>query len=462
MPVLSTTAGEVAELFDASPAPVYLVDDRRRIVYVNSACCKWLGLKAADLLKQRCAFHAPAEAQGPAAAANALCPPPSCFRGQHCEAVVAWRSADGAARYRRARFLALDDGSDESSPVLAILDRADCAPPPLCDVADVASSDAQLHERLVQFRVQMAGRYRVDSLIGISPQIMKARAQVELATRVRSHVLLTGPAGVGKDHAAKAMHYGQPRAGTLVPLSCSVLESNLLRSTLRAAWTRTSAGETSTTLLLEDIDAMPADAQVDLLEMLRAEQPRLRVLATSTRSISQLAAVEGLSAELMSRISTITLELPPLVERLADLPLLAQAFLEESNLLSERQIGGFSSAALDALADYHWPQNVDELAEVVRQSHARSTGGEITPSDLPGRLHHAAGTAASRPKGPETIVLEDFLAQVERELIERALQRAKGNKSKAARLLGMTRPRLYRRLVQLGLAPADEAETADE
>lgn len=462
MSVLPTTASDLVELFDASPAPVYLVDDRRRIVYVNSACCKWLGLKAADLLKQRCVYRTPAEAEGPSAAAEALCPPPPSFRGQHRDAVVVWRGAGGVAKYRQARFLALDDGEDESSSVLAILERDDCGAPTLADAADATRHDAQLHERLQQFRVQMVGRYRVDSLIGVSPQIVKARVQIELAMRVRSHVLIVGPSGVGKDHAAKAIHYGQPRAGTLVPLSCSVLETNLLRSTLRAAWMRITAGESSTTLLLEDIDAMASDAQADLLEMLRADLPRLRVVATSTRSLGELAAVEGLSPQLACAISTLTIELPPLAERLEDLPLLAQAFLEEANAGSARQLAGFSSAALDALAAYHWPLNVDELGELVRESHERATGGEITPQDLPSRLQYAAGAAAHPSKASEAIVLEDFLAQVERELVERALQRAKGNKSKAARLLGMTRPRLYRRLVQLGLEQADEGEIGDE
>lgn len=462
MSVLPTTASDLVELFDGSPAPVYLVDDRRRIVYVNSACCKWLGLKAADLLKQRCSYRTPVEAQGPADAAEALCPPPTSFRGRHGDAVVVWQGADGTAKYRRTRFLALDDGDDESSPVLAIMERDDCCSPSLADPADLPRHDAQLHELLQQFRVQMAGRYRVDSLIGVSPQIVKARVQVELAARVRSHVLIVGPSGVGKEHAAKAIHYGQPRAGTLVPLSCAVLESNLLRSTLRAAWSRLTAGESPTTLLLENFDALGSDIQADLLEMLRADQPRLRVVATSARSLDELAAVEGLSPQLVCAVSTITIELPPLVERLEDVPLLAQAFLEEANVGADRQITGFTSAALDALAAYHWPLGVDELAETIREAHERATGGEITPQDLPSRLQYAAGAAAHPAKASDAIVLEEFLAQVERELIERALLRAKGNKSKAARLLGMTRPRLYRRLVQLGLEQADEGEVGDE
>lgn len=117
---------------------------------------------------------------------------------------------------------------------------------------------------------------------------------------------------------------------------------------------------------------------------------------------------------------------------------------------------------LDALAAYAWPLNVDELAELVRQSHERASGAKLLRRIYPAGCSMPAGAATHPPKASEAIVLEDFLAHVERELIERALLRAKGNKSKAARLLGMTRPRLYRRLVQLGLEQADEGEVGLE
>jgi DNA-binding NtrC family response regulator len=100
---------------------------------------------------------------------------------------------------------------------------------------------------------------------------------------------------------------------------------------------------------------------------------------------------------------------------------------------------------------YAWPGNLDELARVVAEAHRRVEGPQVGAGDLPDRIRLAAEAAAYPPRPEETIVLDEFLAGVERELIRRALAQAKGNKAKAARLLGMTRPRLYRRLVQLGL-----------
>jgi DNA-binding NtrC family response regulator len=140
---------------------------------------------------------------------------------------------------------------------------------------------------------------------------------------------------------------------------------------------------------------------------------------------------------------------------------LAQLSLEQANARGSKQVGRFAEEALDALAAYPWRRNLDELDEIVRQAHANAQGPQVTLDDLPPRIRLAAD-AAAHPRPPvETIVLEEFLADIERELIERALAQAKGNKTQAAQLLGLTRPRLYRRLVQLGLA-GDEADPVPE
>jgi DNA-binding NtrC family response regulator len=109
------------------------------------------------------------------------------------------------------------------------------------------------------------------------------------------------------------------------------------------------------------------------------------------------------------------------------------------------------------LLAHPWTGNLRELEEVVRQAHAQSAGPRIQLSDLPPRLELAAKAALQPRRAEEKIVLEQYLAGIELELIQRALSRSKGNKAKAARLLGMTRPRLYRRLVQLGLEPPEAA-----
>ena len=455
MAQVRSAAVELAGLLNDSQAPVYLVDDDRRIVFYNRACATWLGIDGAVLVGERCEYQSVANDQSPASIAAQLCPPPQVFAGKPSSARIGIAPADGRTIYRRGRFLPLSDGADESAGVVAVLETSDCASNAPLDDSPTAAANTELHDQLQALRRKLASRFTVDSLLGTSPAIERARVQVKLAATSDAQVLVIGPRGSGKDHVAKAIHFAQGRPGALVPLACDVLEVNLLRSAIRAAWSPAAQGkDASRTLLLNEVDAMPPEAQADLSELVDGPSRRVRVIATSTAALSELVARGAFDAKLACRLTTLTIELPPLAERMQDLPLLAQAFLEEANQGSRKQLAGFTRGALDALAAYRWPGNVDELATAVRAAHETATGGEVTARDLPREVQWAGDAGAHAPRRDESIVLEEFLAKVERELIERAMRRAKNNKSKAAKLLGLTRPRLYRRRVQLGLEAA--------
>jgi DNA-binding NtrC family response regulator len=225
---------------------------------------------------------------------------------------------------------------------------------------------------------------------------------------------------------------------------------------------RAKGKETSTILLLE-VDRLSTTLQSWLLSELIQPQAGVRIVATMatdaerSQSGDELAQAATIDSALLAELSTITIDLPPLAERLEDLPLLAQFFLEAANRDAAKQVGSLRPETLDLLALYSWPRELDELRSVVAQAHAACTTHEIIPTDLPAVIHHAAKAAALPRRFVEKIVLEDLLADIEREIIHRAMTQAGGNKSAAADLLGMTRPRLYRRLVQLGLA-AENAE----
>jgi DNA-binding NtrC family response regulator len=205
------------------------------------------------------------------------------------------------------------------------------------------------------------------------------------------------------------------------------------------------------TLLLHRVDEIAAEVQVQLFELLARRPNPWRLIATAAAPLLELARRGTFHAELAALLSTVVIELPPLAARREDLPLLAQLFLEDCNAAGSRQIGGFSQAALDRLDGYAWPGNLDELAQIVSEAHGHAAGREIGEDDLPERLRLSAQAAAHPRRIEETIVLDEYLRRVERELIRRALARSKGNKARAARLLGVTRPRLYRRMLQLGL-----------
>jgi DNA-binding NtrC family response regulator len=239
----------------------------------------------------------------------------------------------------------------------------------------------------------------------------------------------------------------------MIPLACSVLDAELIRSTVAALAAQKPAPDEirPSTLLLNEADQLPAEVQAEVAGVLGSKSFPLRLIATARQTLSELARRGQYREDLAAVLSTIVIELPPLAERRPDIPLLAQLFLEEANARGTKQVAGFSSEALDCLDSYPWPGNVDELARMVAHAHKRAEGVQIAVGDLPERIHLAAD-AASYPRRPEeTIVLDQFLGRIERELIRRALAQAKGNKTKAAKLLGMSRARLHRRLVQLGL-----------
>lgn len=150
-------------------------------------------------------------------------------------------------------------------------------------------------------------------------------------------------------------------------------------------------------------------------------------------------------------LSDLVIELPPLADRREDIPLLAQQLLEECNAAGDRQISGFTPQVLDKLGALPWDGNVTELREIVEAAFAATDGPMIDEADLPARVGLIESAALYPPPEEEAIDLDGFLEEVERELIERAMGRAGGNKSQAARLLGIQRARLLRRLAYLGI-----------
>ncbi len=452
-----SSAVELASLLNDSLAPIYVLDDGRRIVFCNQACARWIGLDAAELLNQQCNYCSESDDRSPASIAAGLCPPPKVFCGLPRAAIVSCPTGDGQSVHRRGHFFPLSDGADESAPVVAVLEMVDCsaaeADPNDPDAPDAA---ATLHEQLRAVRGRLAERFRVDRLLGESPSMRRARAQIELAADSRANVLIVGADGTGKDHVAKTIHYAQINPGDLLPVACNVLDENVLRTALRSIGSpAVGSQQRRATLLLNDVDQLPVAAQSDLATLL-GQAPTARILATASQPLKEVTGEAELSQEVACALSTITIELVPLCRRLDDLPILVQALLEDENRQSNKQVGGITSDALDRLAAYPWPGNLDELATVVRQAHQSATAGEVRAGDLPRQVQWAAQAGAHPPKKDEVIVLEDFLAGIEKELIGRALRRAKNNKSKAAKMLGLTRPRLYRRLVQLGLEQIEE------
>ncbi|MEX0937606.1 MAG: helix-turn-helix domain-containing protein [Pirellulales bacterium] len=446
-----STLPAVEQLLQQAPDPIYVLDDRRTIVHCNRALAEWTGLTAEELTGRRVDYHSHHEESTPPGLAAGLCPPPAAFAGSESQGHVSCMSRDGRLLQRRARFVPLGTGRGGTVGVVVFVAPVNVETAELVAQRTATSADL-LHAQVRIFRREQQQRYDLDRIAGTSPAANRARLQIAAAAASGANVQLVGPAGSGRAHIAKAIHYRAVggKSGQLIPLDGAVLTAERLRAAVETLGSDQPRAEPRT-LLLTNVDCLGDELQYYFLELLNKAPRSLRTLVTAERDLSELAREGRFRADLACALTTLSVQLPPLAERLEDLPLLAQLFLEECNRSGEKQVGGVSLQALDLLTAYHWPENIDELAAVMREAHAATEAHEIRPVDLPARFRHAAGAAARPRKQEEKIVLDEFLQRIETELISRALRRAKGNKTKAARLLGLTRPRLYRRLVQLGL-----------
>ena len=461
-----SSSQDLTRLFNSLGQPIALLDDERRIVFVNKSCSQWLGVPPADIIG-RVARYQSGGGDAAERAADALCPPPEVLHGRRVAASIAKPNEDSQSNARHAEFIPLY-GDDQTIGVLMLLDPSPLASDDKSVGAPMPTEDeaAQLHEVVRRFRQEMAQSHHLDRLVGSSPAMVRVRAQVKMAAAVSGTVLFVGPSGIGRQHVARTIHTAQANTGAFLIVSCSALPAEQLRTTLTSLINRHGQPDATsvTTILLADIDALSAEVQPELSRWLSAGPRSIRFMATSVESANELVAAKKLRPDVAHLLSTLMIELPPLSERREDIPLVAQLLLEDLNRRSEKQLRGFAPEAMDQLVQYDWPGQVDELATIIGEVFEQAEGFEIGPTDLPKRLRQAAEAARLARPSAAPIDLEKFLAGVETELIERAMRQAKGNKTKAARLLGLNRPRLYRRMVQLGLeqGAADESEVADE
>ena len=458
MPRQNSPRTALAKLLEAAPLPIYAIDGQRRIVFCNSAAASWIGVAVEGLVGRRVAYHSSDSLQSEGGIAAGLCPPPSVFAGQSVRGHVSSLTSEGILVYRTAEFvpLALEPGADElgldqsetSGGVVVFLGATDLQSSDL-----IASSEPHdLHRQIREARRQWADLYQIAALVGDSLPAQKFRRQANVAAKSGGSAILTGPSGSGKEYTAKAIYYarGDNASCRLATIDAEALDEELLEWTCKPLL---SESPQPLTIILEQLDQLDPAAQSKLVEMFEASRGPLQVLATTAFQLDSLREQQKLAPALDSFLTGLVLELPPLRNRLEDLPAIAQVMLEQVNAQAgERQVEGFREETLDQMRLYEWPRNLDELREVVAAAHRAARSPWLRPEDLPTLLHHAVTDAVLPSRQVEPINLDEHLAEIERELIEEALQRAKGNKAQAARLLGLTRPKLYRRLENLGMA----------
>jgi DNA-binding NtrC family response regulator len=370
--------------------------------------------------------------------------------------------------WRQAMLHPFVDADQNHVGGLVICDHQNSSHPPSSDPVACSVTPERLHQALAHIRTQTDRIYGLESLVGTSPFSNRLRRQVKTAIESAADLLIIGPGGSGKEHLARTIHaarHGKDGA-EMLPFHCSIADQQLIQHNIKdVVASRTQSGfrpnvNQQDWLLLLDVDLLGEAAQNEILGFFQLPNFPLRTIATASTSLIELANQGSYSLELAYHLSIMTIELAPLVERLLDVPFLAQALLERDNFRRDKQMSGFSKSAMQQLIEFHWPENIDQLNRTIQAASRHATSALVTEADLPDDFRHALNALRIGENRETEIQLDDYLGQIEKELISRAIRQAKNNKTKAAKLLGISRPKLLRRLQHFELDSPD-AESTD-
>jgi DNA-binding NtrC family response regulator len=304
-----------------------------------------------------------------------------------------------------------------------------------------------LPEKLIALRQRFTAWHGLDGLPTAVPAMRLALEQIRLAIQTGTAVLLVGEAGSGKEWLARTIHQESPdRENPFVALDCRHLPAKAL------AWALFgppgAARRKGATLYLKAPSLLPRELQARLCEVFAsaAENGQVpRLLAGSSADAAAEVQAGRMLEEFHCLLSPITIQVPALRDRLADLPFLVDRLLGRAAAGLDKPVTGLSDDAWELIRGYQWPGNLRELYAVLAGGCQRAKGDRIQADDLPWFLRSGV------PVAERTLPLDKILDQVERRLVQLAMVMAKGNKSRAAELLEILRPRLLRRLGALGL-----------
>ncbi len=341
------------------------------------------------------------------------------------------------------------------------------------DMLAIAVERAVNHRRLVRRVATLEEGASDDELLGSSSAFLHVVDLVGRVAETDTTLLVTGESGTGKELVARAVHKRSRRKdGPFVAINCAAVPESLLESELfghvRGAFTDARSAESGLfvtanggTIFLDEIGDMPLAIQPKLLRVLQERTVRpvgssterpldVRVIAATNRDLETAVEEGRFREDLYYRINVVHIALPPLRARAADILPLARRFVTDFARRQGREALGLSAGCARRLTAYTWPGNVRELQNCMERAVALTRSVEVEEEDLPDKVrHHRASKLVIEVDDPAAFVP---LEQIEREYIARALAAVRGNKSAAARLLGIDRKRLYRMMERLGVA----------
>jgi DNA-binding NtrC family response regulator len=329
----------------------------------------------------------------------------------------------------------------------------------------------QLEAQVDRLRAELQGKYSFENVIGRSAQMQTVLEKMAAACGNRATVLITGESGTGKELVARGIHYNTFKDDApFVPLNCGALPKDLIESELfgykKGAFTGAIGDSEGLflaadggTIFLDEVMEMSPELQVKLMRVLQERKIRhlgdtrelpinVRVIAATNKVIAESLESGSIRKDLYYRLSVINIHIPPLRDRVEDVPPLIDHFLRKHQPSYNSPVTSVDAAALEVLSKYPWPGNVRELENLVEMILAYGKSPVIRVSDLPERITEAATPQRKPAIGDQDVFT---LKEAERKLIVNALAKSKGNKSLAAQMLGISRKSLYKKLVDYNI-----------
>jgi Nif-specific regulatory protein len=315
----------------------------------------------------------------------------------------------------------------------------------------------------------------LEAIVGTSASLGEIRSLIKKVAPTEATVLIQGESGTGKELVARAIHLLSPRFdGPLITLNCAAVPSELIESELfghkRGSFTGAVADHFGVfrsahqgTLFLDEIEATSPAMQVKLLRAIQmgeirpvgentARQVDVRLIAATNRDLARLVGEGGFREDLFYRINVFPITIPPLNERPEDIPVLIQHFLDRLAIQTGKHVRGMDPAALDLLVRYPWPGNVRELEnEIERALVLTGEGRSISVRSLSSRVTDAVEKTLSKRPPPEKATLKDAVDDLEKKMVREALESCRGNRTLAAKKLGLSRQGLLNKMYKFGM-----------
>jgi len=325
-----------------------------------------------------------------------------------------------------------------------------------------------MQEENENLKEQLNVKYGFENIIGNSPQMLEIFEKIKKVSPTKANVLLIGESGTGKELLAKAIHYHSPRRNKpFIPINCGALAPTLLESELfgyeKGAFTgafKQKLGRfelaNNGTIFLDEISEISPDLQVKLLRVLQEQtfervggtesiKVDVRIVSATNQDLKNLMDKNKFREDLYYRLNVVQINVPPLRERTGDIPTLINKFVEEFCKENNKSLLTISPKAMALLQSYNWPGNVRELRNTIEGIVVMATGKKIMPEHLPFEITKHSKESVVKIKAGTS------LKDAEKELIRATLIKTRGNRTKAANMLGLGRKTLYRKIEEYGL-----------